>query len=53
MAKKFRKAKPGAVCVMDAEGNIGSRRRRRAVGWTRGPDGAPPERVTVQTVPGR
>ena len=23
MAKKFRKAKPGAVCEMDAEGNVG------------------------------
>lgn len=39
--------------VMDGEGNIGARRRRLALSWTRGPDGAPPARVTVQTVPGR
>ncbi len=39
--------------VMDREGVIGTRRRRLAISWTRGPDGAPPARVTVQAVPRR
>ena len=37
--------------VMNANGEIGERRRRVAVTWTAGAGGAPPARVTVRTAP--
>ena len=39
--------------VMDAQSNISARRRRIAVTWTAGADGAPPTAVRVATVPAR
>ena len=47
---------PGRVLLainestIDSQSNIGSRRRRLAVTWTPGPDGAPPTAVRVTTV---
>lgn len=46
--------RPGRVLIaieestLNADGEMGSRRRRLELGWTPGPDGAPPETVSVR-----
>ncbi len=49
--------RPGQVLIaieestMNADGEMASRRRRLELGWTPGPDGAPPETVSVRRLP--